>query len=73
MTNTIYKENPIRDRLINNIPTVVILEDMLEIREEIREFIENELGWQVIIAENRSKVVEIAKLREQNFTYLILN
>ena len=67
MTNTIYKENPIRDRLINNIPTVVILEDMLEIREEIREFIENELGWQVIIAENRSKVVEICEAQRAEF------
>ena len=67
MTNIIYKENPIRDRLINNIPTVVILEDMPEIRAEIREFIENELGWRVIIAENRSKVVEICEAQGAEF------
>jgi CheY-like chemotaxis protein len=67
MTNIICQENSIRDRFINNISTVVILEDMPEIRAEIKEFIENELGWQVIIAKNRSKAVEICEAQKAEF------
>ena len=67
MTNIICQENSIRDRFINNISTVVILEDIPEIRAEIKEFIENELGWQVIIAKNRSKAVEICEAQKAEF------
>ena len=67
MTNTIRKENRICDRLINNIPRVVILEDMPLIREQIKQFIENELGWEVIIAENRSQAVKICEAQEAEF------
>jgi hypothetical protein len=69
MTNTItiYKKNSICDSFINNTPKVVILEDMELIREEIRQFIENELGWQVIIAENRRQAVKICEAKEAEF------
>jgi DNA-binding NarL/FixJ family response regulator len=67
MTNTICKENFICDRLINNIPTVVILEDMYLIRNEIQQFIKDELGWEVIIAENRSEAVKICEAQKAEF------
>ena len=40
---------------------------MSEIRSGIQEFIENELGWQVILAENRSKAVEICEAQGAEF------
>ncbi|MFM7572706.1 MAG: hypothetical protein ACKO4S_06145, partial [Snowella sp.] len=61
MANTISPQNLICDRLINNIPTVVILEDMPLIRNEIQQFIEDELGWRVVIVENRSEAVKLCE------------
>jgi hypothetical protein len=70
MTNTILEKNFIYNSFINNIPKVVILEDMYLIREEIEQFIKNELGWQVIIAENRSEVVKLCEAHEAEFYIL---
>ena len=70
MTNTILEKNFVSERLINNIPTVVILEDMFLIREEIKQFIENELGWQAIIVDNRSEAVKICEADEAEFYIL---
>ena len=70
MANTILEKNFVSDRLINNIPKVVILEDMFLLREEIQQFIENELGWQVIIAENRRQAVGICESQGAEFYIL---
>jgi DNA-binding NarL/FixJ family response regulator len=70
MANTISQRNFIRDRLINNTPKVVILEDMSLVREEIQQFIENELGWQVIIAKNRNEAVKLCESQEAEFYIL---
>jgi hypothetical protein len=43
---------------------------MYLIREEMGEFINNELGWQVIIAENRSEVVKLCEAHEAEFYIL---
>jgi hypothetical protein len=67
MANTISPQNLICDRLINNIPTVVILEDMCLIRYEIQQFIKDELGWEVIIAENRGQAVNICEAQKAEF------
>jgi len=70
MANTISQRNFIRDRLINNTPKVVILEDMSLVREEIQQFIENELGWQVIIAKNCNEAVKFCESQEAEFYIL---
>ena len=67
MANTISPQNLICDRLINNIPTVVILEDMCLIRYEIQQFIKDEFGWEVIIAENRGQAVNICEAQKAEF------
>ena len=70
MANTISPQNLICDRLINNTPKVVILEDMELIREVIQQFIKNELGWQVIIAKNRNEAVKLCESQEAEFYIL---
>ena len=70
MTNTIYPKNSICDSFINNTPKVVILEDMELIREEIQQFIKNELGWQVIIAKNRDEAIKYCEFQEAEFYIL---
>ena len=70
MANTISQRNFIRDRLINNTPKVVILEDISLVREEIQQFIENELGWQVIIAQSRNEAVQICESQQAEFYIL---
>ena len=70
MTNTICEKNFICDSFINNTPKVVILEDMALIREEIEQFVKNELGWQVIIAENRQEAVKYCEDQKAEFYIL---
>ena len=70
MANTIFQQNFICDSFINNTPKVVILEDMELIREEIQQFIKNELGWQVIIAKNRNEAVKLCESQEAEFYIL---
>jgi DNA-binding response OmpR family regulator len=70
MTNTTLEKNFIQDSFINKTPTVVILEDMYLIRNEIQQFIKDELGWEVIIAENRSEVVKLCEAHEAEFYIL---
>ena len=70
MANTILEKNFIQDSFINKTPTVVILEDMYLIREQMEQFIKNELGWQVIIAENRSEAVKLCEAHEAEFYIL---
>lgn len=70
MTNTTLEKNFIYNSFINNTPKVVILEDMELIRQEIQQFIENELGWQVIIAENRSQAIRICESQGAEFYIL---
>jgi hypothetical protein len=67
MANTISPQNFIYNSFINNIPKVVILEDMYLIRNEIQQFIKNELGWQVIVVDNRSEVVKICEAQQAEF------
>jgi DNA-binding response OmpR family regulator len=70
MANTISQRNFVRDSFINNTPKVVILEDMSLIREEIQQFIKNELGWQVIIAQSRNEAVQICESQGAEFYIL---
>ncbi len=70
MANTIFQQTFICDSFINNTPKVVILEDMELIREEIQQFIKNELGWQVIIAKNRNEAVKLCESQEAEFYIL---
>lgn len=70
MANTIFPQNFICDSFINNTPTVVILEDMYLIRNEIQQFIEDELGWEVIVVDNRSEAVKICESQEAEFYIL---
>jgi len=70
MANTISPQNFVCDRFINNIPKVVVLEDMFLVREVFQQFIENELGWQVIIAENRNEAVKLCESQGAEFYIL---
>jgi DNA-binding NarL/FixJ family response regulator len=70
MTNTILEKKFTYNNSINKIPTVAILEDMPLIREEIEQFIKNELGWQVIIAENRQEAVKYCEEQKAEFYIL---
>jgi response regulator RpfG family c-di-GMP phosphodiesterase len=70
MTNTICKDNFICDALINEDIHVVVLDDEGDIRYTINDVIKKELGWKVIIIENREDAVKLCQDKKAIFYIL---
>jgi hypothetical protein len=73
MANTISQQNFICDALINEDIHVVVLEDNGNIRETINEVISRELGWKVIVIENRQDAVRLCQDKKAVFYILDIN
>jgi hypothetical protein len=73
MANTTSPQNFIYDALINEDIYVVVLDDNGNIRDTINEFIGRELGWKVIITENREDTVLLCQNKRAVFYILDIN
>jgi DNA-binding NtrC family response regulator len=70
MINTICKDKFICNALINEDIHVVVLDDRGNIRDIINEIISKELGWKVIIIENREDAVKLCQEKKAVFYIL---